>query len=186
MNEYRRNEDKKIKNIYTGSAFHMLYGLSQQQFWYQERYEIIEQFNRNLELLKYISKQVKTKIDMESILQKVLGMSVDEYLFLAKPIVKTDKGRYIIHNSYLVLKILSDGLYWVIRNYYYDIKSQLFTNDFGIYFEKYVENLFEFYLNDISYFKLNEIKWKKISDLVIELDKYIIIIECEEKSNIES
>lgn len=74
----------------------------------------------------------------------------------------------------------------MIRNYYYDIKSQLFTNDFGIYFEKYVENLFEFYLNDISYFKLNEIKGKKIADLVIELDKYIIIIECEEKSNIES
>lgn len=130
-------------------------------------------------MLKYISKEVKTKIDMESILQKVLGMSVDEYLyivvaifglvmrnidvsefaktgkgidfldiehykiarvfelytanyeeirtspleqniFLAKPIVKTDKGRYIIHNSYLVLKILSDGLYWVIRNYYYN------------------------------------------------------------------
>lgn len=243
LNEYRKIEDEKIINIDTASLFNMLYGLSQQQFWYQEIYESIEQFNRNVEMLKYISREVKTKIDMEIILQKVLGMSVDEYLyivvaifelamrnidvsefaktgkgidfldieyskivrvfelytanyeeirmspleqniFLAKPIVKTDKGKYIIHNSYLVLKVLSDGLYWVIRNYYCNMKSQLFTNEFGIYFEKYVENLFKFYLKDVTYFKPNEVKGKKIADWIIELDKYIIIIE--QKSMIAS
>lgn len=34
VNEYRKNEDKKTINIETGSLFHMLYGLSQHQFWY--------------------------------------------------------------------------------------------------------------------------------------------------------
>lgn len=243
INEHREIEDKRVEETNTDSIFYLLYGLSQQQFWYQQKHEIIEQFNRNMKLLKYIPKELDTVIDIEDVMRESLGISVDEYIdillsllvlslkkvdisdfvktgygvsflnkehskilkvielyttnykeirdsileeniFLAKPIVKTDKGKYIIPNIYLMFRLLSDGLYWIIRNYYYNQGSQIFTNEFGKYFEKYVENLFEFYLKDSKYYKPNEIKGKKIADWVIEVGEYIIVIE--QKSMIAS
>lgn len=102
-----------------------------------------------------------------------------------KPIVETDSKRMIIVDHYILARLLSDGLYWAIRNYYYVRKSQEFTNEFGRFFERYLEEIFKNYL-DCKKFKRLEDKGKKrkIADWILETNSYVIIIE--QKSAIAS
>lgn len=98
-----------------------------------------------------------------------------------KPIVKTDRNKYIVMNAYLLFEKLADGAYWIIREYYRKCNSQEFINKFGEAYEKYIEKVFKTYLSEsmhdkIKYEKLPETKYKSC-DWKIETKEYIILIE---------
>lgn len=92
------------------------------------------------------------------------------------PIVKTKKSsRYIICNLTALLTCFAESTYWVIRNYYCNLKSRDFTAYFGHCFEFYLNELFEAY--DISAMKLPEDKVAKRPDWKLETQSYIFYIE---------
>lgn len=240
VNEYRgfsEKKDIKLDSIEKDKmSFYIMYVLSQKQFWYQETYNNIELFNRNIDILINIQKVVDSRIDIDEVVMDEIGISKDKYInislllfgiglknseisknlfgkenlqlincnkeeiykflnyyssnyeeirksalkenhFLVKPIVKTNSGKYIIVNTFLLLRLLSDGLYWVVRNYYFNKKSSIFVNEFGIYFEKYVEQLFKECLVKGTFNKIDESGIEKKADWKIETEEYILLIE---------
>lgn len=101
-----------------------------------------------------------------------------------KPIIKTDTNKLIIANHHLLIKLLSDGLYWIVRNYFYKKNSQNFINDFGRAFEVYLEEVLKCYLKEKNYYRLKDTNKHKIADWVIETNNFFIILE--QKSTIAS
>ncbi len=108
---------------------------------------------------------------------EIRNSELNENILFTKPIVKTNSGKYIIANSFLLLKVLSDGLYWIVRNYYLTLGQQDFINEFGLYFEKYAENLFNNCLSKETFYNIDTSGTKKKADWILEIDDYIIIIE---------
>ena len=53
----------------------------------------------------------------------------------------------------------------------------MFINEFGIYFENYVEQLFKDCLVQEAYYKIDESGSNKKADWVVEFEDYIFIIE---------
>lgn len=252
VNEYRRYDDDfskmKMENINEDDTMlYILYGHSQEQFKYQNKILVIEQINRNIELLQYIPKTINNTLNIDSILKEITGFNFKEFnelLFTVcliglvtsditnltnlsitntfshinpiitnenlkkiinfysstykeyresdlkkhylktKPIVKTDNGKLLILNQYLLYNLLEEGAYWIIRNYFASKNSQAFTNEFGLYYEKYLEEMLTYYLNSCQFENLQEDCKSKICDWKIETDKYIIFIE--QKSTIAS
>src|SRR5699024_6938675 len=84
----------------------------------------------------------------------------------------------------LLYNLLIDASYWIVRNYYGQIGSQDFTNAFGVFYEKYLQDIFEYYLDSSKFEKLQEDNKSAMCDWKIETDKYIILIE--QKSAIAS
>ncbi|MBM4146178.1 MAG: hypothetical protein FJ240_07870 [Nitrospira sp.] len=219
---------------------HILFGLSQKQFWYQEilraaniyynflRYYIMLQeiplllpthrlpdedllditgFNINnfsqLLLAGYaynynassllnikISDELKEKYPIltEDNLSKCLAFFIGDYNFYRtssipnnplyiKPLIKTDRGKLIISNSFIWAKKLYEGIYWIIRNKYMEQGSQAFTNKFGEYYERYIEEVLRYYLKKIQYRKIITEGAKNKADWIIETDQYILVIE---------
>lgn len=223
----------------------ILFGHSQQQFWYQNPEQMIIQFNRNTEILLYIWKNINSSINIDDIVYNKFGFNAEtlnkilvyllgiglnetdvsnkemlnflknhapdyisnnfkkviqsytanyelfrqdtilkENLLLTKPIVETDTNKLLIVNHYLLIKLLSDGLYWIIRNHFYEKNSQEFTNDFGIAFEAYLENILNYYLDKKSYYHPCNTNKHKVADWIIETDKFLVILE--QKSTVAS
>lgn len=94
----------------------------------------------------------------------------------AKPIVSIDKNN-ILANVYLPFIIYKHSLFWIARNYYLKTGSEKFVGSFGLYFEKYFEELLETYVEKENYNKLEKLNKRKIADWRISLGKYNFIIE---------
>lgn len=95
-----------------------------------------------------------------------------------KPIIKMD-NYYIATNPFLLLALFANSNYWILRNKYYNIQSLNFLNAFGIYFEKYVEEIFQHCLNENEYIKIpvsNKNKEKR-SDWKLNLQGFNILVE---------
>lgn len=244
-NAYNIYSNTLAKNsIENYNTVELLFGLSQEQFWYQKKHELFEQINRNLELLTKIPKKIGSQIPVEEIVMEKLGLelldfhklliaifgrcseivdftniTVDEKLekmdkcftkenvnklinyycidyegvrnskvkekaLYMKPFVRTQRGRILAVNQFVINKKCSDGLYWIIRDYYNERKSQSFINEFGRYFENYFEGLLGHYLKSSSFERLKEIKGMKSADWAIYTSKYIMLIE--QKSSLAS
>lgn len=101
--------------------------------------------------------------------------------FFIKPFIKTqDTKKYIIIDIYSFTWKYSEGIYWIIRNYYNNIQSNEFVNSFGSMFEKYLEGVFTFLLkrNQFENLDLNKNKRKeRIADWLVKTQKYNLIIE---------
>lgn len=216
-----------------------MFGLTQEQFWFQKLHLIKEMFNRDVELLDVIPSQIKTNINLNEIIQKTTDFDMvlyrklllavyaskringcisisdhfekyDERLnrdnisktikslsanyhdyrqsplrhkyFYAKPIVQTTANMFIAVNQYLLALKITDGVFWTIRDYFMqqDRKaSQKFTNEFGKYFERYVENLLNHFLDPKQFIRVPEGKKKNEgrADWIIHTQKYQIIVE---------
>ncbi len=241
-------------------ALAILYGHSQEEFWYQNLTKLIQTYNRNKFIFENISKKrneinninknSKNNIYIDEILYNEIGC--DSYIFFCiiqalefyvfkfatpiinmedlkvilkemniniedgilnnflnyytcdykeirdskliynilyiKPFIRTNTNKLILLDINVLFKILSEGEYWIIRNYFFKLKSQKFTNEFGEYFEIYVKDLLKSYLNESQYYRAdilnNSSDNKKISDWIISSKKYTIIIE--QKSTIIS
>ena len=132
----------------------------------------------NLRLFKCSKEEVNKFLDYySSDYYEIRESKLEENHFLTKPIIKIKPNRFIIVNTFLLLRLLADGLYWVVRNYYFKSRSQLFINEFGIYFENYVEQLFKDCLVQEAYYKIDESGSNKKADWVVEFEDYIFIIE---------
>ncbi|WP_129692452.1 hypothetical protein [Gottfriedia acidiceleris] len=102
---------------------------------------------------------------------------MDKTCFLQKPFIQTQSGKLVLVNVFYLAKIMSYGVYWIVRNFYMKKKSSLFINGFGHYFEKYFEEVLLTYVESNSITKIEEDNKIKRADWLIEADKYILIIE---------
>ncbi|MGL6107485.1 hypothetical protein, partial [Romboutsia sp.] len=112
------------------------------------------------------------------------GSNLKKHYLKTKPIVKTDNGRVLILNQYMLYNLLIDASYWIVRNHYGQMDSQDFTNTFGVFYEKYLQEVLEYYLDSSKFEKLQEDNKSSTCDWKVETDKYIILIE--QKSAIAS
>lgn len=106
---------------------------------------------------------------------------VKDSVFLFKPIIKTQKNNLIVVNGFLLFRLLSDGLFWTIRNHFNkkEKKSdrQKFVNYFGELFEIYVKELLGKYLEEKKFKRLENTNCGKIADWIIKTEKYFLIVE---------
>lgn len=80
-------------------------------------------------------------------------------------------------NAHLMLALFVNSNYWVLRNHYLKIRSQVFLNAFGVYFERYVEELLNYCLEKNQYTHVQEVNDEKRADWLIEIDNYNFIVE---------
>jgi len=99
-----------------------------------------------------------------------------------KPIIQTSNKRFIISNTFLMTRKFYEGIYWIIRDKYFNLKSQDFTNAFGKYYEKYIEELLGYYLKSKDFEKLDNQQGG--ADWLIRTNKYVLIVE--QKSSLMS
>ncbi len=101
-----------------------------------------------------------------------------ENFFVKSPIVHTNYDEYIAFDIFVLFMKLNDGLYWLIRNYYHQRRSNIFVNEFGVLFEYYFEDLISTYLPESVITRINRKSTKtKRADWIIETENYTIIIE---------
>lgn len=68
--------------------------------------------------------------------------SLGKQLLYSKPFIKTQRhGEYLAVSMYLVAMIVGNGLYWLVRDYYFKQGTQKFVNAFGLLFEDYIKDL---------------------------------------------
>ena len=75
-------------------------------------------------------------------------------IILIKPIIKTSTDQLVISNAFIWAEKFYEGIYWLIRDKYMQVKSQDFVNRFGEYYEKYIEELLGFYFKSGQYEKV--------------------------------
>ncbi len=218
---------------------HILLGLSQKQFWYQEitrggnlyynflRYFILlSKFPRNhfphhkqpsddlLELTGFdiesfaqlqmagfawvhhsssinfkVADELKEKCPIltEENLRSCIGHFTGDYNYYRgssfpnnplffKPIIKTSTNKFIISNAFIWARKFYEGIYWLIRDKYMRLQSQAFINNFGEYYEKYIEEVLGFYLQSAQYEKVEAGERRK-ADWLIHTDRYVLVVE---------
>jgi len=111
-------------------------------------------------------------VSYDEVRESTLGYQI----FYSKPFVKTQKGKTLMTNLYLIIMLIADGLYWIVRDYYREIDNQSFTNDFGLMFESYLLELCGKYLNTNQFEKLPQ-RRAKSADFVIYFEKAVLLIE---------
>jgi hypothetical protein len=134
----------------------------------------------------------------EENLKKTLSFFIGDYtyyrrdnhlynpLFL-KPVILTDTGKLIISNAFIWARKFYEGIYWILRDYYRKQDSQEFINQFGYYYERYVQELLEFYLKPGQFEKLEKLeksKDGKNADWLVYTNKFLLLIE--QKSSLMS
>ena len=243
-NEYISFENSQSKKVYEQSdsrkrVFFDLFGMAQKEFWFQNPYSLLLQFNRDVEMLQVLPAQIGSDVDFNKVFFDITGFemknfrlilliivsmgqksadlgvfNIDDSLqkgnpnltkeniyavirslsadydvyrkstlyqqhFYSKPFVHTSRGKYILVNQYLAVKKLSDGVFWILRDYYAQkdkTESRKFTDLFGRLFEQYVENLLAFYLRDDQYERIPEAQERR-ADWRIESPSYQIVLE---------
>ncbi|MEA5450780.1 hypothetical protein VB780_19525 [Leptolyngbya sp. CCNP1308] len=105
------------------------------------------------------------------------------------PIVKSD-NRYLYSRKYnfviphigMLLRKMTGGVYWELRDYFSKQKSRSFLHDFGILFEQYVGEILKSYFGSQNVERLEirkGINSKKHADWLVKLDRLILIFECK-------
>lgn len=98
-------------------------------------------------------------------------------LFYSRPFIHTDKSKaYIASNCYLVSWMISNSLYWLMRDYYNELGSQEFVNAFGVMFEDYLKELAEKHFSPEQWNVIPRAK-KKSADFYFDLNDAILVIE---------
>lgn len=98
-----------------------------------------------------------------------------QFLYV-KPIIKLGDLYYSV-NAHLMLALFVNSNYWVLRNHYLKIHSQVFLNAFGVYFERYVGELLNYCLENNQYTHVQEVNDEKRADWMIEINNYNFIVE---------
>ncbi len=102
---------------------------------------------------------------------------IKKQIFYSRPFVHTGKsGVYIASNCYLVFWMISNSLYWLIRDYYNDLGSQEFVNAFGTMFEDYLKELARKHFQPEQWRVIPTMK-KKSADFYFDLEDAILVIE---------
>lgn len=103
---------------------------------------------------------------------------IQKQLFYSKPFVVTQKKKEpIMVSMYLVQMLFADGLYWLIRDYYYNHGGGTgFINAFGMMFEEYFMELSEIYLTRDMWHKIPE-QDKKSADFFVEFEDAVFLFE---------
>ena len=137
------------------------------------------------DLYKHGANSILTKENLEKIINyysvtydDVRKSPIQKQLFYSKPFVITQKNKEpIMVSMYLVQMLFADGLYWLIRDYYYkNGKGTGFINAFGRMFEEYFMELAEIYLTEDMWHKIPE-QDKKSADFFVEFEDAVFLFE---------
>lgn len=109
-------------------------------------------------------------------IDSIRSSSLKRQFLYVKPIIKLGDLYYSV-NAHLMLALFVNSNYWVLRNHYLKIRSQVFLNAFGVYFERYVEELLNYCLEKNQYTHVQEVNDEKRADWLIEIDNYNFIVE---------
>ncbi len=102
---------------------------------------------------------------------------IEKHIFYSRPFIHTDKsGAYIAPNCYLVSWMISNSLYWLMRDYYNDLGSQEFVNAFGTMFEDYLKELAGKHCSPEQWDVISTGK-RKSADFYFDLKDTILVIE---------
>lgn len=110
--------------------------------------------------------------------EKIRNSNLERQIFYSKPYIKTQKGEIITASVYFNKFIVEHAVFWVIRNYYLKnekAKRQSFTNDFGILYEKYFEEICAKY--NVHREKIPEKNDSKRADWKLLIGNNIFLIE---------
>lgn len=129
----------------------------------------------------------KYPILSESNLKSCIGQFTSDYNYYRgasfpnnplffKPIIKTSTNRFLISNAFIWARKFYEGIYWLLRDKYMKQQSQQFINNFGEYYEKYIEKVLGYYLPTSQYEKVTDGERRK-ADWLIHTDEYILIVE---------
>lgn len=103
--------------------------------------------------------------------------SLGKQLLYAKPFIKTDRhNKYVACSLSVVAMLLSNGLYWLVRDYYQTIGSQSFPNKFGLLFEDYIKDLASRYCSTKEWNVIPQGKTKG-ADFIFDFGKIRLLIE---------
>jgi hypothetical protein len=100
-----------------------------------------------------------------------------EEVFQVKPFVTDIYGNVISINQYFILKKMTDGPLWAIRDAFKNKKTKVFLTEYGTLFEYYVEKLLKEFLKPGEYIRIKRNDNEKLADWIIYTDTYQIIIE---------
>ena len=137
------------------------------------------------DLYKHGAYSILTKENLEKIINyysvtydDVRKSPIQKQLFYSKPFVITQKNKEpIMVSMYLVQMLFADGLYWLIRDYYYkNGKGTGFIIAFGTMFEEYFMELAEIYLSQGMWHKIPE-QDKKSADFFVEFEDAVFLFE---------
>ncbi len=241
-NEFLAWDDSRSKDEFLGLdnddwLLKFAVGFSQKQFWYQELYRIVEDFNRQVELLEIIPREIQSKLDLDLACKASTGFDIrtfrllllglftisskksdlttftfddnvtkihpeitaqnikkiielytadyqefrkselEENHFYLKPIIKTVSNKLIAVNQYFLARKIAEGPLWVIRDYYLKRDSIDFINEFGMYFERYIEKLFNYFLSPEVFERVPDHDIGLKADWFIYTPRYRLIIE---------
>lgn len=136
-------------------------------------------------LYKHGANSILTKENLEKIIgyyavtyDDVRKSPIQKQIFYSKPFVITQKKKEpIMVSMYLVQMLFADGLYWLIRDYYYkNGKGNGFINAFGTMFEEYFMELAEIYLSEGMWHKVPE-QDEKSADFFVEFEDAVFLFE---------
>lgn len=141
--------------------------------------DIIKNIQFDIELLGFTKDEILQVIEFQSRDYEFYRNSDNWNLLKCYPIVKlkSKENNYIISNIYSLLYSFPESIYWILRNYYKEIKSNDFTNYFGYCFECYLTQLFEKYNINAEKLKESKVRRIKTPDWKIETTNYIFLIE---------
>ena len=111
--------------------------------------------------------------------KEIRDSELGQLLLRVKPFVRNKKDLFMCPNYYSIAFIIRDALYWVIRDYYKQIKSEKFLSDFGIIFENYFYDVFEKNGLNRNIKKIPENSLYKVPDFDFRFNEYIIVFECK-------
>lgn len=141
--------------------------------YYFQKQESILTYNNLKQVVDYYS----TKYN--NVRESKLGKQI----LYTKPFIITQNDKVFSPNFFLIPYTFSNGLYWIVINYYYKQNSQRFVTAFGHLFDIYIEELLNKYIRKENYKRIMENK-EKSADFIIEFDKFVFIVE--EKSSLLS
>ena len=103
--------------------------------------------------------------------------SLGKQLLYSKPFIKTQRyGVYLAVSMYLVSMMVGNGLYWLVRDYYFKQGTQKFVNAFGLLFEDYIKDLAMNYCEPTEWSVLSTGS-KKGADFLFDFGVLQILVE---------
>ena len=104
---------------------------------------------------------------------------IGRQILYAKPFIRTQNNEIVGLGTYLTLMTYEHCILWILRNYYQKQHEnrQEFVNMFGLFFEKYFEELLTNTLDEHEYSRIQESDKEKRADWRITLGSYKVLIE---------
>lgn len=103
--------------------------------------------------------------------------SLGKQLMYSKPFIKTQRhSAYLSVSIYLIAMMVGNGLYWLVRDYYFKQRTQKFVNAFGLLFEDYIKDLAANYCEP-SEWKVLSVGLKKGADFIFDFGEFQMLIE---------